>query len=574
MKRILISLFLIVSFSFSYEAIFLGEAVFSESNYTKISPLSGNIYQIDNNVYNFDKEYEKFAYNVTDGPDPVTSFYFVKYSILYFFKPVGYVDQWCHFDKRDSTYGHCGGIDSNEYKEFHSNDEYIRSGLKQVKFHVYVHTGFSKKCTFPSNYDINTDSCVTCKENEIFDYNISKCIPQCDKDKIWNDELQSCVPDCKNDEIWDPEVPGCRVKRCIEYTNLQDMFDCYCRSSSKIKSDKALRSKVYENPFSFTTVGVCTVECQSRKNLGLKPLVIGSEYQKLLPADIPSFKGDDKTGISYFDFIKMCEDFGDHSGDDNNSTQDGNSTNGNQGKNGNNGNNIPGENGESINLDDYVNVDVDIIPDTDTSNTPDTPKPDKPDNPNTPKPDKPDNPNTPVNPNPGGNDNKPDNPNPGGNDNKPDKPNGGDTVIIGGNGGNSGNGGNGGNGGNANLGDEKFGLVTGDGIGEYGDPDSYWNAFQKSLSKYDGLIDSIKNLKDYVDGKGIPKLNKYGAVNSCPFNDKFSGSNVNANVTYDLCKVLSPMRETFYTMFYLIFSAGFVVVCFKLLAVLFIGIKS
>lgn len=423
-------------------------------------------------------------------------------------------------------------------------------------------------------------SFVTCKENEIFYYKLNKCAPKCEKDRIWDEELQDCVPDCKENEIWDPKIPGCRPRKCIEYADIQRMFDCYCNSKSDNKNLKAIGSKFETNPYSFTLNGFCYVKCKD--NSIVKDIVIPFGF---------GFNDYEGTKNNFLYFKNKCEEFDKQSQyNDNNPAQDGNSTNVNQGNN-----IVPGENGEPINLDDYINVDIDIIPDDHNisnggNNNGGDNTPDKPDVPNTP-----DTPNTPDKPNPGDDDNKPDNPkpgtpntpdnpNPGDNNNKPDKPkpdnpgnenNGkGDTIIIGGDGGDGGNGGPGGNGGNANLGYEKFGLVTGDGIGEYGDPKSYWNEFQKVLFKYDGLIDSVKNLKDYVDGKGIPKLNKYGAVNSCPFSEKFSGPKVKANVTYDLCKVLSPMRETFYTMFYLIFSAGFCVICFKLLAVIFMGIKS
>lgn len=427
---------------------------------------------------------------------------------------------------------------------------------------------------------------IECLENMTFNAELNKCVPKCDEkpDYIWSEENGQCIPNCKENEIWDPKVPGCRQRICLEVGSNQKILDCYCRSVTKNSNSKALSAYYRKNYFSYLLNDTCLIDCSD----GSKVTIDGG-FSEL---NGKNYLFDDKGQFLTLEMVCSLK-----SKDNNTSSAGGAETGG--GSNGGENSVIPDENGEPINLDDFVEVDISAIsidpssPTTDGgastggSSTPTTPetKPETPETPTIPE--------TPITPEtPSGSHSDPviiidadestQTQNPGETHETTTTPGaetGGSTVTpaTGGGAETGGNifGGdnttiiNGGGGSGEGEGDN-YGLVGGDGIGEYGG--DYWDGFQNGLNKYDDLIDSVKNLTDYVNGKGIPKLNSYGAVNSCPFSDKFSGSKVSAEFTYDLCKVLSPMRESFYVMFYILTSAVLVVVCIKLLVVLFLGV--
>lgn len=88
------------------------------------------------------------------------------------------------------------------------------------------------------------------------------------------------------------------------------------------------------------------------------------------------------------------------------------------------------------------------------------------------------------------------------------------------------------------------------------------------------LTGQINDAIEFFKKGYVPSIQNFPAPKSCVLQREFSGTKISpVKVDVDFCKVLSPLRDPFYMLFYISFVISFLIAGFKLLVVLFIGVK-
>lgn len=95
----------------------------------------------------------------------------------------------------------------------------------------------------------------------------------------------------------------------------------------------------------------------------------------------------------------------------------------------------------------------------------------------------------------------------------------------------------------------------------------------KAMGYFDNVEKSAKDLLSLIKGDGIPSIKKTNSPTSCPITRSFISPTINEEITWDICKVLYPHKETYYILFYLSFMVTFIVACYKLLIALFVSFR-
>ena len=108
-----------------------------------------------------------------------------------------------------------------------------------------------------------------------------------------------------------------------------------------------------------------------------------------------------------------------------------------------------------------------------------------------------------------------------------------------------------------------------DSLGNY----DFEGEINKAMSYFDNVEKSAKDLLSLIKGDGIPSIKKTNSPTSCPITRSFISPTINEEITWDICKVLYPHKETYYILFYLSFMVTFIVACYKLLIALFVSFR-
>ena len=74
------------------------------------------------------------------------------------------------------------------------------------------------------------------------------------------------------------------------------------------------------------------------------------------------------------------------------------------------------------------------------------------------------------------------------------------------------------------------------------------------------LNDTISKIKD----GGLTKFNQSAIPSTCPLNYKINLIYFEKDVTFDICKIISPASQILYYFFYVVFFVLFLIVTIKL----------
>lgn len=108
-----------------------------------------------------------------------------------------------------------------------------------------------------------------------------------------------------------------------------------------------------------------------------------------------------------------------------------------------------------------------------------------------------------------------------------------------------------------------------DSLGNY----DFEGEISKAMGYFDNVEKSAKDLLSLIKGDGIPSIRKTNSPTSCPITRSFISPTINEEITWDICKVLYPHKETYYILFYLSFMVTFIIACYKLLIALFVSFR-
>ncbi|MBR6953064.1 MAG: hypothetical protein IKH66_04560 [Campylobacter sp.] len=465
-------------------------------------------------------------------------------------------------------------IEKSLYKEafdgpingFYSPTKDLKPDDSKFNDKIYEYYGHSDLCPANNGY-------YETYSYKIYEFTKNGDCIYCKFDEKFNYETKKCEPKCSDEEHYDVNTGKC-IKPCVKIKDFHKRMDCYCKFFNKgnFTGDVFNPSKNYcktgfdinvlldNNSTCFNHLdapsGVkdfaCSIGCSNGvigfrlKNGG----VVSNEYLDEVkdfcdsgdPNSSSSASPDtsnlndnsDSLTIDLTDF-SVTSPNDDNDGDDGNSGATGNTglnggsddsiyfvgnTGGNNNNN-DNGNDNTGGGNSGGNNDNNGNGSTTIT--TDTNNT-----------------------------NPSGTTT----------DKNNTKPSGGNTP--------SGGGGNNQNNLDCENGNcELYGNI----IIESSDNTDYMGEIDKMI---DGgsLTGQIQDAITFFNKGYVPSIQNFPAPKSCVLSREFSGTKISpVKVDVDFCKVLSPLRDPFYMLFYISFVISFLIAGFKLLVVLFIGVK-